>query len=220
MHPEPVWGVSPMLSDLLHAAFEMGLPVAALSWLLFYRLYRRGDISRDADRKTIDAHIKAIRKEEKESKQTSDSVLHTKWMKFGGGFYGVAAAWTLIYIEVSGIVGVILHPSTVEKMFDNGIVHLIMQQISSQITTLIDAAIWFNWWPDKGHGPLIWFGVAYAGYIAGLNLARIETNVGSRVVELDSRERWRSMVPFLRKPREETVKLDEKDRVVPPTNPM
>jgi hypothetical protein len=42
----------------------------------------------------------------------------------------------------------------------------------------------------------VWFGVAYAAYIAGLELARFETRIGSRVVELDSRERWASMVPF------------------------
>jgi hypothetical protein len=38
--------------------------------------------------------------------------------------------------------------------------------------------------------------VAYAAYIAGLELARFETRIGSRAVELDSRERWASMVPF------------------------
>jgi len=77
---------------------------------------------------------------------------------------GVAAAWTLIYIEASGVVGVILHPSIVKETIDKGIGHFITQQISSQITTFIDAAIWFSWWPDKGHGPLAWFAVAYAGY--------------------------------------------------------
>lgn len=194
-----------MWSELLHAVVEMGLPVAALSWLLFYRLYSRGVLERDADHKSIGARLKTIRKEEKDSEETSDSILHTKWMKFGGGFYGVAAAWTLIYIEASGVLGVVLHPSVVQKMFDDGIVHLIMQQISGQITTLIDAAIWFTWWPDKGHGPVLWFAVAYVGYLAGLNLARYETGFGHRVVELDSRAHWRSLIPF-RKERTEISK--------------
>ncbi len=188
-----------MLSELLYAIVEVGFPVAALSWLLFYRLYSRGVLARDADRKAIDERLAAIRKDEKESEHASDSVLHTKWMKFGGGFYGVAAAWTLIYIEVSGIVGVILHPSVVQDMWHKGIVNFITQQISSQITTLVDAAIWFTWWPQKGHGPLVWFVVAYGGYIAGLNLARYETRFGSRVAELDSRARWRSLIPFRKK---------------------
>lgn len=206
-----------MSTELLHAIFELGLPVAALTWLLFYRLYSRGELVRDADHKAIDASLKEIRKTEKESKETSDSLLHAKWMKFGGGFYGVAAAWTLIYIEASGIVGVILHPSVLRDMFRNGIVHLIVQQITGQVTTLIDAAIWFTWWPDKGHGPILWFVVAYVAYMAGLNLARYEIGFGSRVVELDSRARWRSLVPF-RKSRDEAVKEEGGNRIGPPPN--
>ncbi len=199
------------LNELLHAILELGLPVAVLSWLLFYRLYSRGDLARDADHKAIDASLKTMRKTEKESAQTSDSVLHTKWMKFGGGFYGAAAAWTLIYMEASGIIGAILHPSVVKQMFQNGLVSLITQQITGQITNLVDAAIWFTWWPDKGHGPIIWLAVAYVAYIAGLNLARYEMGFGSRVVELDSRARWRSLIPF-RKERVEASSDEGADR--------
>lgn len=184
------------LSELLHAVFELGLPVMALSWLLFYRLYSHGELARDADHKSIDTRLNAIRKTEKESQETSDSLMHAKWMKFGGGFYGVAAAWTLIYIEVSGFVGTVLHPSAVLNMFDKGIGDFIAQKMSGQITTLVDAATWFAWWPEKGHGPVLWFVVAYVAYILGLNLARYETGFGSRVVELDSKERWRSLIPF------------------------
>jgi hypothetical protein len=197
-----------MLSDLLYAILEIGLPVAALTWLLFYRLYSRGDLARDAEHKTIDASLKEMKKTQKEFREISDSLLHTKWMKFGGGSYGVAAAWTLIYIELSGIVGFILHPSVVQDMFQRGIGHLIGQQIASQITTLAGAATWFAWWPGKGHNPVVWFVVAYVAYIAGLNLARYETRFGSRVVQLDSRERWLSLVPF-RKRAAESQESDE-----------
>lgn len=199
-----------MLSELIHAILELGLPVAALSWLLFYRLYSRGELARDADHKSIGAGLKSIRKVQKESRQTSDSVLHAKWMKFGGGFYGVAAAWTLIYIEASGVIGVIAHPSTVSQMFGNGLVDFFVQKLKGQIDTLIDAATWFTWWPDRGHGTVVWIAVAYAAYIAGLNLARYETGFASRVIELDSRERWRSMIPFY-KARAETVKEERED---------
>ena len=204
------------MSDLPLAILELGLPVTALTWLLFYRLYSRGQLARDADHKTIDASLKQIRKVEKNSKETSDSMLHAKWMKFGGGFYGVAAAWTLIYIEASGIVGVILHPSVIKETFQKGLGDLIANQISGQITTLVDAAIWFSWWPDKGHGPIVWLAVAYVAYIAGLNLARYETGFGSRVVELDSRARWRSLIPF-RKERVEVSNDEGEDQLGPPS---
>jgi hypothetical protein len=205
-----------LVSELPLAILELGLPVTALTWLLFYRLYSRGDLARDADHKAIDASLKTMRKAQKESKETSDSVLHTKWMKFGGGFYGVAAAWTLIYIEASGIVGVILHPSVLKKMFDSGLVNLITSQITGQVSTFVDAAIWFSWWPGKGHGPVLWLAVAYVAYVGGLNLARYEFGFGSRVVELDSRTRWRSLVPF-RKERTEMSSDEGGDKLDPPS---
>ena len=74
--------------------------------------------------------------------------------------------------------------------------HAGVMHISGQISSLVDAALWFTWWPGRGHNPIVSFGVAYAAYIAGLELARYETSIGSRAVELDSRERWLSMVPF------------------------
>ena len=184
-----------MLFDLLRAIFELGIPVAALSWLLFYRLYSRGDIARDADSKTIDAGLKEIKKAAKKSKERSDSVVYTKWMKFGGGFYGVAALWTLLMIEASGIAGMVAHPSAIETMFHNGPVDVIVNQVTGQINNFIQALLWFRWWPEKGHGPWFWFVVAYAGYLAGLNLARRETRFGSQIVAFDSRERWLSLMP-------------------------
>lgn len=199
--------MSPTLSELLRATLELGLPVAALSWLLFYRLYNRGVLARDADHKTIDASLKTIRKDEKESKEKPDSLVHAHWMKFGSGFYGVAAAWTLIYIEASGIVDIILHPSVVLNMFHKGIGDLIAQKISGQVTTLVDAVTWFSWWPGHGHSPAVWVVVAYVAYIGGLNLARYETSMGHRVVELDSRAWWRSLLPFSKR-RAETAKED------------
>jgi hypothetical protein len=59
--------------------------------------------------------------------------------------------------------------------------------------------------------------VAYVAYIAGLNLARYETGFGKRVVELDSRERWLSMVPF-RKRRTDVAKAESTEQIGPPTN--
>jgi len=204
-----------MLSEFLRAALELGLPVAALSWLLFYRLYSRGELARDAGHKAIHANLKEIKNAQKVSDEPSDSLLHAKWMKFGGGFYGVAAAWTLLFIEASGIVDVMAHPSRVEQMFRNGPGDFLAKQIAGQVTTLVDASIWFAWWPGKGQGPLVWVAVAYVAYLAGLNLARYETGFGSQVVGLDSRARWRVLNPFHRSRSERSKKKAETSRAPP-----
>jgi hypothetical protein len=180
------------LLSLLSAVFELGVPVAALSWLLFYRLYSRGALSRDADHKAIRSSLKQVKEATKKSKEHADSVLHTKWMKFGGGFYGVVALWTLIVIEVGGVVSTIADPSSLEVMFDHGLVAAIVGMIVNQFSTLVQAVLWFQWWPDKVEGPLVWFAVGYAGYMAGLNLARHETELGNRVTAWHWRSQLRS----------------------------
>lgn len=187
-----------MFLYLLRATVELGLPVAALSWLLFYRLYSRGELARDADHKTIHSNLKQIRQAHKKSKGTGggvlhasvDSILHAKWMKFGGGFYGVAALWTLIVMETGGIVSAIAHPSVLEDMFHDGLIGFIVNLLVNQFTTFIQALVWFSWWGGREHGVLGWVAVAYVGYIAGLNVARSESEFGSRVVGLD----WRAQV--------------------------
>ena len=185
-----------MLSEIAPAVVELGVPVAVLSWYLFHRLYGRGEIARDASSKDIGATLKAIRKSDKAAKRVSDSLLHAKWMKFGGGFYGVAAVWTLIFIEASGVVGFVAHPSKLQEIVHKGAGDFVGSLISGQITTLVSAATWFLWWPARGHGPLAWIVVAYTAYLGGLNLARYETRFGGRLVELDSRARWRSLLLF------------------------
>ncbi len=181
-----------ILTHLLRAIFELGLPVAALSWLLFYRLYSRGELARDADHKTIQSSLKQVKEATKKSKTHTDNVLHTKWMKFGGGFYGVAALWTLIVIEVGGVVSTLADPSSIKAMFSHGLIEFFVNLLVNQFTTFVQALIWFDWWPGKQHDLVVWIAIAYLGYIAGLNLARRETALGSRVVSWHWRAQLRS----------------------------
>lgn len=190
-----------MLSYFLRAVVELGLPVAALSWILFYRLYSRGELARDADHKTIRSDLKQIRQAHKKSKTSShsilnasvDTMLHAKWMKFGGGFYGVAALWTLIVMEAGGIASTIVHPSSLENMFRDGVIGFVVQLLVNQFTTFVQALLWFSWWPGPGKGLFGWAAVAYVGYLAGLNIARHETELGNRLLGLDWRAQVRSM---------------------------
>ncbi|HET6632312.1 MAG TPA: hypothetical protein VFG73_06340 [Rhodanobacteraceae bacterium] len=178
------------MPNLLRAIVELGLPVAGLSWLLFYRLYHRGELAREADRKSIRASLKQLRKDAKNGDGSSDHALHQKWMKFGGGFYGVAALWTLIVIEVSGVAGTIAHPSSIAAMFEGGVVKFLVDWVIGQATTFVQAIMWFNWWAGETQGAVVWFLVAMAGYVAGLEVARHETALGHRLVDWN----WRTQV--------------------------
>jgi hypothetical protein len=184
--------IATMLFFLLRVTVELGVPVAALTWLLFYRLYHRGELARDANHKAIRSSLKAMKAAAKESKTPADSVLHAKWMRLGGGFYGVAALWTLVVMEAGGIVNAIVEPSSVEDMFRGGVVDFGVNLLVGQITTFVQALVWFTWWSGNEHHVFGCIAIAYLGYLAGLNLARRETAVGSRLVGLDWRARVRS----------------------------
>lgn len=177
---------------LLRAVFELGLPVAALSWLLFYRLYSRGELARDADRKALSLGLKRIKRASKTKDAPSDSLLHKKWMKLGGGFYGVAALWTLLVMETGGIVKAIVHPSSIENWFRDGVVEFIINWVVGQFTTFMQAFLWFSWWPDGRHEMFGWVAVALVGYLAGTRLARYETTFGSRLIDWHWRTQLRS----------------------------
>ena len=180
------------MQNLLHAIVELGLPVAALSWLLFYRLYSRGELQRDADRKAIRAGLKQIRQESKKSKMPVDSILQKKWMRFGGGFYGLAALWTLIVIEVGGAAATIAHPSSIETMFKGGLFDFIINWVVNQFSTFLQALLWFNWWAQRGQSQAAWFVVALIGYTAGLELARYEHAIGNRLAHWNWRAQLRA----------------------------
>lgn len=177
---------------LLQAVVELGLPVAGLSWLLFYRLYSRGELDRDADHKTIRTSLRQIRKATKASPDHGGNLLHAKWMKFGGGFYGVAALWTLIVLEGGGLLNLILHPSSIEGMFKGGLVDFAVNWLVNQFTTIVQAFTWFSYWPRESGGFFGWIAVAYAGYLLGLNLARREAALVNRLVGFDWRARVRN----------------------------
>lgn len=172
----------------LDAIVELGLPVATLSWLLFYRLYSRGELDRGADHKTIRAGLKQIRKSAKRAGKAHDSILHHKWMRFGGGFYGVAAVWTLIVMEVSGIVSTLLHPQQLEAMFNGGIIGFVVNLLVNQFLTFMSALTWFTYWSNGHHDLFTQLAVAYGCYILGLNVARLEVPGANRWVEMD----WRA----------------------------
>lgn len=72
--------------------------MAMLSWFLFAQLYDSGDMDRDADRKAIKSKLKSVK-----TNKSSGECIHESWMKFGSGFYGLAALWTFVAIEATDL---------------------------------------------------------------------------------------------------------------------
>lgn len=95
--------------------------------------------------------------------------LHSKWMEFGGGFYGVVALFTYGLVELGEIRDFLLNFSDI---FSGGLISLIVQFFIESIKNFIIAIAWPAYWLRKIHGDQwLWIVSAYAGYWLGTRAA-------------------------------------------------
>ncbi|MDO8908429.1 MAG: hypothetical protein Q7W55_08010 [Pseudohongiella sp.] len=160
------------LSTWFVAAIQLGLPMAAMSWLMFNWLYGAGQLPREAGHKAIREHLTTLRKHHKTNKAKSGNYLYKQWLFFGGGFYGLAVLWTLLVIEVGEFIGFIFNFDLAILLAD-GVIALLVKIIVAQFGNIISALIWFAYWPTGGGSDIVpWVGAAYAGYLLGIHYAR------------------------------------------------
>lgn len=158
--------------DWLEAIIKLGIPMAVLGWLMFNWLYGAGQLSRDDGHKAIRERLNELRKQHKTNKSKHGNYLYKQWLFFGGGFYGLTVLWTLLVIEVGEMIGFIANFDLAALLAD-GVVALFVNLVLSQLGNIITAFLWFGYWPANGGASVvIWVGIAYAGYLLGIHLAR------------------------------------------------
>lgn len=156
----------------------LATPVALLAWLLYGRLYAGGQLERGLDKKSFKTSMKRIRSE---SKGNRGDFLLNRWMKFGGGFYGLVAFWTFACIEVSELAGFLVNFPGFAQLLADGILSFVISVVVNQVLNLVSALVWVTWWPGTvmGASPALWFALAYGGYLFGLYLAQREVTLQS-----------------------------------------
>jgi hypothetical protein len=158
----------------LEAILTFGLPLAFLSWMVFDWMYSDGQLDREDDPKLIKSKLKNIKQDFKTRGTGQGNFLYRKWMWFGGGFYGLAGLWTFVATEIVDIAR-FLQQFTDPGYFAGGLIDLLMRFLMNQLGNLINAALWFTYWPGENESTLVWVFVAYAGYWIGVRLAREHT---------------------------------------------
>ena len=161
--------------DIVTALLIAGLPLAVLAFLITYVSYRSGDIRPEDDRKDNwglgedwddwDGML--------DDDRPSNNYIHKKWLSFGGGYYGLVALLTLIYIEGREIFGLYLIREQLPELLAALDRDAAVEIIKSQVMNMVDAFIWFQYWPNEismSNG-WIWLGISYAGYYGGNKLA-------------------------------------------------
>ncbi len=157
--------------EVLEAVFKLGFPVLGLSWLLIHRLYQAGKITRGSDHKTVKSTLKQLKKSWKKEDKLRADFVQNKWMRFGGGFYGITALTTFIIIEITDALSFLWHFPGFDSLFENGLPEVIFGLLGNQFETFISSLIWFVFWAGDDHTLLVWIIVPYIGYLTGLNLA-------------------------------------------------
>jgi hypothetical protein len=149
--------------------------MAIISWLIFSWLYRENMLDINAARKTTAAELKQAKKTFKKEKRQNQNYLYGKWLWFGSGFYGLAALWTFIVVELKDLFYFIFAFPGFEALFGDGLMSFLIGVIVNQIGNLGSAFTWFHYWPDNS--VLVWVACAYLGYMAGIKMAKRTQNV-------------------------------------------
>ncbi len=174
--------------DFIVATIQLGIPMVGLSWLIFFWLYRDGKLDRQADRKDIAANIKQMKTSFDKKERKKKNYVYDKWMWFGSGFYGLAALWTFIIVEISQFFSFIFDFPGFQFLFGNGLISFLVEFALGQLGNIINAFVWFTYWSEDS-SILVNFVVAYLGYWCGVELAKrsMEVPVGHWLKDLSAR---------------------------------
>ncbi|MFT5756017.1 MAG: hypothetical protein ACI9LM_000729 [Alteromonadaceae bacterium] len=163
-----------MIEDIIKAIFYAGIPLGGFSFLMVYYAYKKGYLSPEI---TIRNAFKDKHNDDRKlSKKHKKSLVffHSKWIGFGGGFYGLVALVTFIYIEIKQMVEFLIGVTGVHSFLDLLTLNALIGMFIDSIMNMIKAAIWFTYWPNvfDMSNFFIWILIAYLGYRLGANIAQ------------------------------------------------
>jgi hypothetical protein len=97
--------------------------------------------------------------------------MENKWMRFGGGFYGITALTTFLLIEIGEVFSFLGNLSVIGEWFDNGLIGFVVDIFVNQLENFISAITWFAYWADEDRSIFIWVGIPTAAYLLGISHA-------------------------------------------------
>ena len=160
-----------MITEIFTAAFKAGIPVGLMAYMLVWWALRNGYLNETGSVKAIEKEVKRLAKD-KESKLKADPV-HKKWLSMGGGFYGVVAVLTWLFLELGEILDFITSFDGFSDLANSFSVNMLVGLFIEAIRNSFLALAWPVYWLSDIRGDYIWiwFILAYAGYWLGSQLA-------------------------------------------------
>jgi hypothetical protein len=179
------------LTEFFWALFMVGVPIGCFTLALVWWALKGGHFKEALDIDALEHEIKVMGwSDKKRTKKGIDQAsgtqhpLQKKWARFGGGFYGIVAFFTYIIVEVLDVVSVISNFGGFFDFLKQLNLNVIIDLIVQAITNFVMAMAWPWYWLNRIDTDFvwIWFVMAYAGYWAGLRLARLLIKRSSQVV--------------------------------------
>ena len=166
------------IGEVIQIAFLATLPLALITATIYYRSFVKGLFSETECPTALKQEIKQKKQERKvekdKSKRLTGSVFHDKWFKFGGGFYGLMAVITYIFVEIGEVYDFFRNFTSIMDFINTVSISMIVQLIIDSIMNLVTAFTWFLYWGEVIDGARNWLWIvgAYLGYMAGVPLAQ------------------------------------------------
>jgi len=160
--------------DALEALIIAGIPVGIFSFLMVYFAYEKHYLSLDVEIKHAfkeqDVEYSSLSKKHKKKLK----FMHSKWVAFGGGYYGLIALITFVVIELTQVVEFLLSVTGWQDFANLLSVSALISMFIDSIVNMVKAAIWFTYWPSRlePQNFIIWIIVTYITYRYGAHLAK------------------------------------------------
>ncbi len=158
----------------LDLIFEAGLPVFLLTFVLVYWALRDGRLAGKSV-KELQAGIGSLSKPSKsQAARTSVDPALERWLRFGGGFYGLIALYTWLLIEWEDVATFIAGLADVLFSFEPArLFSLVLNLFIESIMNFVVAIGWPAYWLSKSREAWLMLGVAYASYWLAIKAAQL-----------------------------------------------
>jgi len=164
-----------MFIDSVRALAFLGLPLGIFTFFMAYYAYYKGYISHEHSVKSAFRTKKDPSNTFHKKNKHTLLFLHSKWVSFGGGFYGLVALLTFIYIELKQAFDFFINATGLQYFIDFISISSLVGMIVDSFVNMIKALLWFSYWPDvfSMGNQFIWGIIAYICYRAGAKLAQV-----------------------------------------------
>ena len=166
--------------EIIRAIFIGAIPTLIITFAMVFFALRRGYIETGESL----ASLKKKRKQAKKEKQDFKvNPIHSKWLYFGGGYYGLMALSTYIHVEFIEVYDFFAAYTSFADLLDKISFGALIKLVIESFLNLIPAFTWFLYWPKViiMHNGWYWLAASYGGYYVGEILGRyfIERQIDS-----------------------------------------